>query len=177
MLDESHLSIIAKRCPNIKLLVLRPDPRASLRSLESMKSLGEFSNLVILDFFCTEVIPPLSQLRKLRELVLFVTHSFTRNWCRSLCRELPPSVKFLSLDSVRPAIALVYLGELQLTALKVYARHIDFQSFCEAFPSARDNPKHMIVETSDEILYNGIISPTTFLTCPNLSAGSYLTYA
>jgi hypothetical protein len=155
--EESHLGVVADRCPNLKLLVLRPLTTETLSSIARMTLLGEFSNLVILDVLCAEIIPPFSKLHKLRELVLLTKHKLTKKWCSLLCKEVPNSVKFLSLyPTITPKSAKMLLrGSLQLTVLRLETNPNCFKKFCKVFSEPRENPKHMAVKAGNSFLWNG----------------------
>lgn len=168
--EESHLSLVSDRCPNLKLLVLqyRPDmtdPQPHLTSI------GCFVNVSILDVFCATVVPQFSKLPQLRELVLTTTHLVTEEWVKSLCKEISNSVQFLSLRSMRTEGAELLLENVSLTVLKIYVTRASFRWFCNSFDAPRDNPKHFIAEDGIHYLWNGV---TTF-EAPFLCRRRYLT--
>lgn len=159
--EESHLSIVADRCPNLKLLVLRSHPHQTIEPIGEMKSFGKFSHLEILDIVCPEAVPPqLSKLPELRELVLFNTHSrpLTGIWCYFLCKEICNSVRFLSLKSITAQTAEIILEELQLIVLRIFADKTTFNDFWHTFSRPRNNPKHFLVQAGTSYLWNGHVS-------------------
>jgi hypothetical protein len=164
--EESHLSIVADRCPNIKILMLRAHPSVAFAPMIRMESIRKFSNLLILDITCGKVIPPFSQLPKLCELLVFTTHTFTRELCNSLCSEIPSTVRFLSLESITVDMAEIILKSVTLTVMRVYLPS-DFEDFRSVFPCARDNPKHFVATSTKEFLWNGAL-------CANSSSGKLL---
>lgn len=173
--EEAHLAIVADRCPNIKVLALRLDPRVAFGSLYRMDSIGNFTNLVILDILCGELVPQLSTLHNLRELVLFTTRRLTGKRCALLCSEIPKSVRFLSLDSITAAIAEIVLANLELTVLRVNTTPSAFAVFRKTFKDSRGNPKHLAVKSGTSYLWNGtpvrrfggsFFFRRRYLTCP-----------
>lgn len=158
--EESHLAIVANRCPNIQLLTLRTDNRVAFGSMFRMKSIGKFTNLVILDILCGKVIPPLSTLHKLRELILYVTHDFSSSWCSLFLEEVPKSVRFLSLDMINAEIAEMILNRIELIVLRVslHTTYSAFEGFLKAFPLPRENPNHIAVKADASCLWNGNVS-------------------
>jgi hypothetical protein len=111
-----------------------------------MKSIGKFSNLVVLDVSCDcDVVPPFSTLTKLREIVFSTTQPFGQKWCHSFGKEAPKSIKFVSLFLMTPNCAEILLQRMDLTVLKLKSRPYNFTDFCLNFPRQLKNPKYMFV--------------------------------
>jgi hypothetical protein len=139
-----------------------------------MKSIGKFLNLVILDILCGELIPPLSSLPKLRELVLFTSRSQTQKWYSLVSKEIPKSVRFLSVDLITSDVAEILLEHVQLTVLRVTLSREDYRGFEQSFLTRRENPKLFVGKAGASYLWTG---ETSFVAVKSLFQRRYLTYA
>lgn len=162
---ESHLSLVASLCPNVEYLALRfESAEAKAYSLMiQLESIGQFSNLVVLDLFCflgDVSLPPFSQLVNLRELVFSTIHPFSRIWCSLFAVEMSKSLRFLSLSLWSSEGAEALLHHLQLTVLKVATDTAAFVEFKRIFHVPMGNPKYMFVNAGDCYLLNGEVSST-----------------
>lgn len=173
------MGVVADRCPNLELLVLRHHTPCSrvAPGLEQLEFIQQFSNLVILYLSChleDDVVPPFSKMVNLRELVLETPISVNSALCEVIGKEISNSVKFLSLRMLQAEAAEVILQHVQLTVFRIRATGVSFNRFRDAFPVRRSNPQTMFVKTGVGCfnLLNGVASSnppsffhTMFLSC------------